>query len=353
MDLSGIRYWYDGLEPVDKLVLAGSLVLALVLLVPWRKEVNVDASVRPVAGELVPLLAPGAGFVKEGVKQQGEVLAAGDVVFTYTPQVDPVRYLAPVYAQSYDSSSSDPYQAHERSIRETYQRQMTDANGIINSCQDQLNRIFRGQGLNRGSGAAYEIQLAQNALARAREVPGELNRKLNQDLADLRSQRESDTRLRLPVPYQGAATTTAANGDVAVTVADRVYLWSITVRFGTRLAAGQECASLLPEGAAVEVQGVVRAALAKELRTGQMASLEVVNQAHDAELVGMRLEKIGNRDLDQDEVASLMPAAVPDGHYRLVTLTPLEPDARLFPPPAKCKLRMRGASRCLLQRILF
>jgi len=151
----------------------------------------------------------------------------------------------------------------------------------------------------------------------------------------------------------GSSSVTGANGDVAVTIADRVYVWSVPIRNGSRITAGQECASLLPEGAAVVIQALIPAPFLTELRPGQTATLEVVNQIHDAESVLLRIEKLGNRDLDKEEVASLQPSAKQDGHYRLVGLSPVEPDARLFPPPRKCKLHLVGAKRCLLQRIFF
>jgi hypothetical protein len=313
------------------------------------------ASVRPAAGELVTLMAPGQGFVKDGIKDQGTVIEAGDVLFSFTPQADPVRYVAPVYNPYPSSTDLDPYQEREQKIRDNYQRQMTEANGIITSCQEQVNRAFREQAFSPKHGYSYELQLAQNALARAREVPAELNRKMALEYAEVRAQRESDNRLRLPAPaspYQGAAQITAANGDMAVTVADRACVWSLAIRFGTRIVAGQACAELLPEGGAVEVQAVIPVAFAKEIRPGLAATLEVVNQFHDAEMIPLRFEKLGNRELDREEVASLIPTAPKDGHYRLVSFAPVEADPRLFPPPKKCRLHLRGAKRCLLQRIL-
>jgi hypothetical protein len=142
-------------------------------------------------------------------------------------------------------------------------------------------------------------------------------------------------------------------GEVGVTAEGRAWIWSVAIRPGARITAGQECALLLPEEARCEVTAALPAAFAKDLRVALPATLEVLTWMHDAENVALRVVKVGNRNLDKDEVKALLPLATDPGAYVLVTFRPLRSDHPLFPPPRKCEVHVAGVRRCLLQRILF
>jgi multidrug resistance efflux pump len=357
MDLTGVRYWYEDLEPFDKVKLAGILAAALVLLVPWRTEWSAPATVKPLEGELAPVLAPGTGYVREMRSEAGKLVAEGDLLFTYAPQADPVRLVTAPTLPGYTNTTA-PYQDEERQIRDRYRVQVNDAYAIITSTQQQLNRTYSEQNPSRRNSNAYDIQLAQNAVTRAQAVPGELSRKMEAELAVLRNARDSSYRLSQFTQSQvQQATRTAqalpAPGEVAVAADGPAWVWSTAIRPGARIVAGQECALLLPEGARCEVTAALPAAFAKDLRPALTASLEILTWMHDAENVALRVQKVGNRNLDKDEVKALLPNPPDSGPFVLVTFRPAKADSHMFPPPRKCEVHVAGVRRCLLQRILF
>ena len=124
MDWLDIQYWYEDLEARDKWKLVGLVTLALVLLVPWRRSAEVEASVRQQEGLSYPLLAPANGQVKEVRAEMGAILVPGTVVYTY-----------------------------------------------ITSDQQQLRRAYSEQIFRPRGGVSGDVQLAQNALERAQAVP--------------------------------------------------------------------------------------------------------------------------------------------------------------------------------------
>jgi len=356
MDLTDARDYWESLETGDKVKLGAMLALALALLVPWRKHLVSPVLVLPRDQDLVLLLAPGPGLVREVPALRGKVLEAGEVVYTYLPQGEAANP-APQAPWSPQVASFNPLLEDEQRIRDRYRRQLEDANAIIRSNQDQLNRIYQESSWPRGN-SAYEAQLAQNALARAQEAPRELNRKMEQELAAQRAQR--DTYLRASQPTQAVrylqpvqpsqAPADPATGEIAVTASERALLWSCNLARGSRVVQGQRCGQLLPEGAAFQVSAALPAALAQDLREGMPATLELVAWMHDAERVGLRLEKVGNRPLEREELATLLPDAVKGVPYLLVTFRAEPGEPRLFPPPRNCRLHLTGLARCWLRR---
>ena len=101
------------------------------------------------------------------------------------------------------------------------------------------------------------------------------------------------------------------------------------------------------------VLAAVPAQLARELRSGMPATLEVDAWLHDAETIQLVLEKVGNRNLEPAEVSALVSRALRDETYVLVTCAPVRAESRLFPPPGNCRVHLAGVRRCLLERMLF
>ena len=351
-----IRYWYEDLEAWDKGRLGIGLAVALLLFTPWHKKLAIDAAMQPKPEGLVVLVAPGTGYVKEMPAERGKILAAGELAFSYSPQTQAAYGSAfpqytPYSQPATNSIAAGMYQEDEQKIRDRYQRQMEDAYAAMDLYQEQVNRAY-----SQGDAGLYDAQLATKALARAREVPYELNRQMSQELAALHSERDSYRALNQSAQlqiaqYQRAPSDPSPSSDVPVKVDGRVCVWSTAIRGGMRIRAGQECARLFPEDGALEIRGVVPAEFIKEVHPGQAATLEMVDQAHDAVFVPIRITQTGNRDLDWDEARTFLPTAMHFIHYRLVTLEPLKLDPRLFPPPARCRVHLVGAYRCLLQRI--
>jgi hypothetical protein len=350
MGWSSVRYWYEDLEPRDLWKLVGGLALVLLLLTPWRTGIVAEATVKPRDGEAYPLVAPGQGYVKEVRAEKDKMLDPGDLVFSYVPPMDPATYPGYNYTAT-ATSFAIPYQEDERKIRERYQRQIKEAYAYIASDQQQLNRAYSEQGFSRKGGPSYDVQLAQNALARAQAEPGELSRKMEQELAAVRQQRDDYNSLRSSQP--GPYVRPPGSAEVPVTATERALVLSLPIRPGSQLHEGLECASLLPEGSAMEIQAAIPATVAKDLQIGMPATLEITAWMHDAELVPVRLEKVGNRNLEGSEVAALAVRPAKEVKYVLVTLGPNAPEGRLFPPPRNRKVRLSGALRCLLQRILL
>lgn len=103
------------------------------------------------------------------------------------PQDTGFSFAYPAYNDTASATSyTIPYQEDERKIRERYQRQIKESYAYIASDQQQLNRAYSEQGFSRKGGPSYDVQLAQNALARAQAEPGELSRKMEQELGALR-----------------------------------------------------------------------------------------------------------------------------------------------------------------------
>ena len=352
MDWPSLRYWYEDLEPVDKWKLAGLVTLVLVLLVPWRQSALAEARVQPREGQAGPLLAPAKGRVKEVTAEKDAVRAQEAVIYTYVVSADPAAFAGNAYSLG-ATPGSLAYVEEERRVREDYQRQIREAYAYITSDQQQLNRAYSEQGLRPRGGLAYDVQLAQNALQRAQAVPAELSRKMELELASIRRQRDDFNRTNLNPGITQNFRQQAGSDDLPVRVDQRVLVMAIPIRPGNLVSAGSGCATLLPEGAAMVVQAAIPVPLAKELRAGMPATLEVTAWLHDADEVPLVLEKVGNRGLETDEVAALAPKAGKDTSYTLVTFTPVRPDSGLFPPPANCRIRVKGAWRCLLQRLLF
>jgi len=309
MDWLDIQYWYEDLEARDKWKLVGLVTLALVLLVPWRRSAEVEASVRQQEGLSYPLLAPANGQVKEVRAEMGAILVPGTVVYTY-----------------------------------------------ITSDQQQLRRAYSEQIFRPRGGVSGDVQLAQNALERAQAVPAELGRKMEQELASIRKQWEDfypNNAAPFAFPYNRPQ---PAAEEVPVRGEERVLVMALPIRQGSLVIVGSACATLLPESAAMAVQAPVPAALARDLRAGMLATLEVTAWLHDAKAVPLFLETVGNRTLEPDEVAALAPHASQasrDSSYVLVTFAPAGLDSGLFPPPATCRVQVKGVPRCLLQRMLF
>ena len=356
MSFLAVRYWYEDLEPRDKWKLAGMLVGALVLLTPSRREITLEALVKPNEGSLISLISPGQGYIREMPLAKDKVLMPGDLAFSYVPQVDYGRNAKRGFAQDtfVAQSYSTAYQDDERKIRDRYKQQISDAYTYITSYQEQLNRAYAEHNSGSNGDDSSAVQSAQNALNRAQQVPGELARKQEQELAAIRNQRDSNTRMVQFAqgdgsPCIGGAALNATTGDMAVTVNQRVFVWSAAI--GASVTPGQECASLLPEGAALEVTTAVPVAFLSELRVGTSAALEVLNWMHDAENTPLRVEKIGNRNLTREEVLALMPKALPEVQFVLVTFKRIKAEGGLFPPPKKCKVQLVGVPRCLLQRL--
>jgi len=353
MDWSGVRYWYDGLEPRDKWLLASLIALALLFLTPWRKHLATEGAVQPKEGEAYLLLAPGPGSVKEVRALKGKVLAAGELAFSYVPQVEPPSYAPQAYLPGY-AYNSMPYQEDERKIRERYAREITEANSYITSTQQQLNRAYSEQVRLPRGGISYDVQLAQNALVRAQQAPNELRGKMEQELAALRVQRDAYVKLNQSAQaqlYARPMVGTNNAGDLTVTVNDRVWVQSTTLRSGAVIRADQECATLVPEQAAFEVLAAIPVGFAGEIRQGMAATLEVTGWLRDAERIPLHLTRVGNRNLEQEEIAALRRGPEPGGPFVLATFELEHADGRLFPPPDHCQLEMMGSRRCLLQRI--
>jgi hypothetical protein len=198
------------------------------------------------------------------------------------------------------------------------------------------------------------VQLAQNALARAQQAPNDLRAKMEQELAALRVQRDAYIKLNQSAQAQLYAKPMVGNnnaGDLTVMVSDRVWVQSTTLRTGALIHADQECATLVPEGAAFEVLAAIPVGFAGEVGQGMAATLEVTGWLRDAERIPLHLAKVGNRTLEREEIAALMRGPATEGPFVLATFDLDHADGRLFPPPEHCQLEMRGTNRCLLQRI--
>ena len=179
---------------------------------------------------------------------------------------------------------------------------------------------------------------------------------MEQELASIRKQWEDfypNNAAPFAFPYNRPQ---PAAEEVPVRGEERVLVMALPIRQGSLVIVGSACATLLPESAAMAVQAPVPAALARDLRAGMLATLEVTAWLHDAKAVPLFLETVGNRTLEPDEVAALAPHAPHasrDSSYVLVTFAPAGLDSGLFPPPATCRVQVKGVPRCLLQRMLF
>jgi len=323
---------------------------------PWRRELAAEVVLRPKEGEGYALLAPAEGRVREaqalkGKVLKGKVLAAGDPAFTYVPQVEVAGSIGR-YTPAY-SYNANPGAEEERRIRERYSRQITEAYGYIASDQQQVSRAWSEQVRAPRGGVSYEVQLAQNALARAQQLPGELSRKMEQELSAARAQRDAYARVNQLAQSQIATRPVAQGvGDLAVPVHDRVWVQSSSLQAGMLIHPGQPCAVLIPDGANFEFLAAVPAALVRDIRPGLGAMLEVEGWLRDAELIPLLLVKLGNRNLEPEEAAGLLPGGAGAGPYVLAVFRLADPEGRLFPPPEHCRMHMAGLRRCLVQRLL-
>ena len=352
MGWDSVRYWWDGLATRDRFLLAGILASALVLLTPWRKQLATEAAMVPAEGEAYPLKAPGQGSVRQAQAVRDKVLLPGEMAFTYAPQGLPPAYPAVQYnGAAYNAS---PYQDQEQRIRDSYNRQINDANAYIVSAQQQLARAYSEPNRSPRGGWSSDVQLAQNALVRAQQAPGDLRRKMEEELAAVRLQRDAYTRFNQSVQAQlnPRAAYNGGAGELPVTVDQRVWVQSSTLCPGLSVQPGQDCAVLVPDGAAMEIRTAIPADFAREVHPGMTATLEVSRWMRDAESYPISLAKLGNRELARDEVQAVLPGAPADTAFVLATFRLGQTDDRLFPPPARCKVMMAGPRRSFLERFM-
>jgi hypothetical protein len=347
----GLHDWWEQLEVRDLVLLALAAAVGIGAMTPWRREWVQEAKVRPHEGELQVLLAPGQGVVTALAAQVGMVLGPGEVLYGYRPLPE-----SPGPAVNVATSSSlffNASWAEEKKIRDRYSALTAEAYTYLKSSQDQLNRVYRDQRPGRRDpNSANDVQLALNALARAREVPEELRRKMEQEINVLRRERESFSRSSQAAVVQRSSTSEGAGGEISVRVSERVLVSSLFIQRGSPVSAEQECAALLPESALLEIAAAVPTAFAGELRAGAVATLEVQAWMRDSEKVPLRLVGVGNRNLDPAEVADLVARPAGDASYVLATFEAVSADGKLFPPPGTCRIQLVGARRALLQRLL-
>ncbi len=174
---------------------------------------------------------------------------------------------------------------------------------------------------------------------------------MEEELAAARQRRDSYSRFNQTVQAELYPRPVAnSRGEMTVTVGERVWVQSSTLRPGLGVQPDQDCALLVPERAVLEILAAVPAAFAREVHPGMAATLEVDRWMRDAETYPLTLARLGNRELDPEEALVFHPG-VPATPYVLATFQLDQANEHLFPPPPNCKIRMAGARHCCLVRL--